>query len=339
MTHLPPLPPQERRLRPGVRRRRRSVGPGFLQRAAFAATAARRGGKGKVLVCVFQRGAADGLSMVAPFGDPYYYKLRKEIALPAPATASATRAPRRPRRLLRAAPARSRRSRRCTRRGELAVVHACGSPQPDAVALRRAGPHGGRRGEGQVDARRVAEPAGRAAGQPGAGATPFRAVVDDVRRPADASAATHDVLAIPDLKPSASTAAAPRASASAAASAAAGSRGCTRPPSTTSLDGAGKESFDAIAHAEGRRPVAATAPPTAPTTPATRSAARCMQVAQLDQGRRRRAGRVRRGRRLGHPRQPGRRQRPARRQALRLRPRRSPRSTPTSATGWPTSSC
>ncbi|RYG57940.1 DUF1501 domain-containing protein, partial [bacterium] len=40
----------------------------------------------KVLVCIFMRGAVDGLSMVAPHGDPDYYKLRSTgpggIALP-----------------------------------------------------------------------------------------------------------------------------------------------------------------------------------------------------------------------------------------------------------------
>src|SRR4051794_11956328 len=60
-------------------------GPAFVRRALFAADGPlNAAAKGKVLICIFQRGAADGLSMVAPFGDPDYYKLRTEIALPRP---------------------------------------------------------------------------------------------------------------------------------------------------------------------------------------------------------------------------------------------------------------
>src|SRR4051812_37176512 len=64
-------------------------GPSFLQQAAALAASAASAGeptrKGKVLICVFQRGAADGLSMVAPFGDEHSLKVGKEIALPTPA--------------------------------------------------------------------------------------------------------------------------------------------------------------------------------------------------------------------------------------------------------------
>src|SRR4029079_15714005 len=49
----------------------------WLARAA-AGTANRR----KILVAVFQRGAADGLNIVVPHGDPLYYRLRPTIALP-----------------------------------------------------------------------------------------------------------------------------------------------------------------------------------------------------------------------------------------------------------------
>jgi uncharacterized protein (DUF1501 family) len=43
------------------------IGPAFLRRAVFAADTA-NGGKRrpKTLICIFQRGAADGLSMVVP---------------------------------------------------------------------------------------------------------------------------------------------------------------------------------------------------------------------------------------------------------------------------------
>jgi uncharacterized protein (DUF1501 family) len=57
--------------------------PEFLARSLLAETraAARR----KTLICVFQRGAADGLSMVVPFGDPAYYTARRSIAIAQPA--------------------------------------------------------------------------------------------------------------------------------------------------------------------------------------------------------------------------------------------------------------
>jgi len=58
--------------------------PGMFGRMALAADKVRRANARKVLICVFQRGAADGLSMVVPHGDPYYYKYRQEIALARP---------------------------------------------------------------------------------------------------------------------------------------------------------------------------------------------------------------------------------------------------------------
>lgn len=61
------------------------LSPSFLRRAAFAANGAPR--KGKVLICLFQRGAADGLSMIVPHGEPAYYAARPGIAIPRPAAA------------------------------------------------------------------------------------------------------------------------------------------------------------------------------------------------------------------------------------------------------------
>ena len=94
--------------------------PRFLARAASAAS-----GRRKVLVCVFQRGAVDGLAMVPPYGEPAYRTLRPTIAIapPGPAEGAARDldgffgihpmlAP--------LAPLWANRS--------LAVVHACGSP-------------------------------------------------------------------------------------------------------------------------------------------------------------------------------------------------------------------
>jgi len=55
--------------------------PLFLARATYAqpGPAAR---SGRVLVCLFQRGAVDGLSMLVPHGDAHYYKERPNIAIP-----------------------------------------------------------------------------------------------------------------------------------------------------------------------------------------------------------------------------------------------------------------
>src|SRR6201988_3507162 len=57
-----------------------STMPAFLQRAIAATPAS---GK-KQLVVLFQRGAADGLNIVVPFGEPHYYRLRPSIAIPQP---------------------------------------------------------------------------------------------------------------------------------------------------------------------------------------------------------------------------------------------------------------
>ncbi len=55
--------------------------PEFLTRSLFAQS----GAKKKTLICIFQRGAVDGLSMVTPFGEKEYYARRRSIAVPAPA--------------------------------------------------------------------------------------------------------------------------------------------------------------------------------------------------------------------------------------------------------------
>ncbi len=63
---------------------------------ALAALAAgpRREPEGNVLVTVFQRGGADGLNVVVPYGDDGYYRLRPALAVPAPKDGSAAAAAR-----------------------------------------------------------------------------------------------------------------------------------------------------------------------------------------------------------------------------------------------------
>jgi uncharacterized protein (DUF1501 family) len=95
--------------------------PSFLRRTAYAAGTPRS----KRLIAVFQRGAVDGLNVVVPFGEPEYYRVRPSIAIPRPGAAEGAAidldgffglnprlAPLLP----------------FWRRRELAVVHACGSP-------------------------------------------------------------------------------------------------------------------------------------------------------------------------------------------------------------------
>jgi uncharacterized protein (DUF1501 family) len=95
--------------------------PSFLSRTVEAAGTARR----KVLVAIFQRGAVDGLNMVVPFGEREYYLSRPTIAIPRPGTVEQAALdldgffafhPR-------LAPLQQLYARR-----ELAIVHACGSP-------------------------------------------------------------------------------------------------------------------------------------------------------------------------------------------------------------------
>ncbi len=90
--------------------------------AAPHLTARESGRRRNVLVVIFQRGGADGLNMVVPFGDPNYYRLRPGIAVPRAAAIDLdgffglhpSLAPLKP---IYAA-------------GELAIVQAAGSPVP-----------------------------------------------------------------------------------------------------------------------------------------------------------------------------------------------------------------
>ncbi len=100
--------------------------PEFLTRALLADTAAAT--RKKTLVCIFQRGAVDGLSMIVPFGEQAYYDVRRSIAIDPPRAGADESVldldgffglhPS----LESILP--------FWRRGELAVVHACGSPHP-----------------------------------------------------------------------------------------------------------------------------------------------------------------------------------------------------------------
>ncbi|MCU1384901.1 MAG: hypothetical protein JWL71_3598 [Acidobacteria bacterium] len=94
--------------------------PSFMARTAVAAS-----GRARQLIAIFQRGAVDGLSLVVPHGDAEYYRARPTIAIARPNGGDATAIdldgffgfnprlqPLKP----------------LWDRHELAVVHACGSP-------------------------------------------------------------------------------------------------------------------------------------------------------------------------------------------------------------------
>ena len=63
------------------------LNPSFLRRTTFGMSLP-QAAKGKVLICIFQRGAADALNIVVPHGDPAYYALRPNIAIARPSLAA-----------------------------------------------------------------------------------------------------------------------------------------------------------------------------------------------------------------------------------------------------------
>jgi uncharacterized protein (DUF1501 family) len=101
-----------------------SAMPAFLQRAVAATPMPNK----KQLVVLFQRGAADGLNIVVPFGEQNYYRMRPSIAIPQPKRGGTdgaidldgffglhpSLAPLEP----------------LFHRNQLAIVHAAGSPDP-----------------------------------------------------------------------------------------------------------------------------------------------------------------------------------------------------------------
>lgn len=65
------------------------LSPSFLRRSVFAqdlvqGAATHGNARGKVLICLFQRGAADALNVVVPHGEQAYYRMRPTISVPRP---------------------------------------------------------------------------------------------------------------------------------------------------------------------------------------------------------------------------------------------------------------
>jgi uncharacterized protein (DUF1501 family) len=70
------------------------LSPSFLRRSVYAQDMLRGAAtfgnaRGKVLICLFQRGAADALNVVVPHGEQGYYRMRPTIAVPRPSLGAA----------------------------------------------------------------------------------------------------------------------------------------------------------------------------------------------------------------------------------------------------------
>jgi uncharacterized protein (DUF1501 family) len=192
--------------------------PSFLARPLISSTGrlSRRGAR--TLVCIFQRGAVDGLNMTVPFGEKAYYASRRSIAIPAPRRgddASAidldgffglhpAMAP-----LLDP-----------WQKGELSIIHAVGSPHPtrshfDAQDFMESGTPGIKTTKdgwlnrtlsetrcydcgGRTLANPAAHAADHAAGQTAMGDSPLRGVAVGGELPRSLRGA-YPTLAIPDL--------------------------------------------------------------------------------------------------------------------------------------------
>src|SRR6185295_5122987 len=60
------------------------TGPAWLPRMSFARSSSSSGAARDVLVHVYLRGGADGLTIVPPYGDPQYYLRRPTLSIPQP---------------------------------------------------------------------------------------------------------------------------------------------------------------------------------------------------------------------------------------------------------------
>lgn len=156
------------------------LGPTFLRQTALGdeTTAGKRQ---KTLICIFQRGAADGLNIVVPHGDRDLYRHRPGLAIARPQTGRADAsaldldgffglhpalAPFMP----------------IYKAGHLTAIHACGSPDAtrshfDAQDYMEAGAPGNKRiGDGWLSRTVLACPEDRAKLAAHAAGSPFRAV-------------------------------------------------------------------------------------------------------------------------------------------------------------------
>jgi len=109
----------------------RSIGvaaaAGALAPPSFVGRALAQAAPGRVLVCLFQRGGVDGLSMIVPHGDAGYYRDRPNVAIAPPGTGDGRAIELDGHFGLHPA---MRTLKDLWDGGELAAVHAVGSPHP-----------------------------------------------------------------------------------------------------------------------------------------------------------------------------------------------------------------
>jgi uncharacterized protein (DUF1501 family) len=178
-----------------------SLGPTFLRSTAFGATTAQK--RKKTLICIFQRGAADGLNIVVPHGDKDLYSHRANFAIARPSSTDPQSAleldgffglhpalaPLLP----------------IYKEGHLAAIQACGSPDAtrshfDAQDFMEAGTPGEKKyADGWMSRAVMACPEDRA--KLAAAQSPFRAVAMGCDNGLPLSLQGDvNALAIPDLK-------------------------------------------------------------------------------------------------------------------------------------------
>ncbi|MGE0131236.1 MAG: DUF1501 domain-containing protein [Blastocatellales bacterium] len=104
-----------------------TMSPSFLTRALAQSNT---GGRRKILIAIFQRGAMDGLNTVIPYAEQDYYNLRPSLAIPRPngQSAQANQAPAIDLDGFFALHPRLASFKPIYDSGELAVIHAVGSP-------------------------------------------------------------------------------------------------------------------------------------------------------------------------------------------------------------------
>lgn len=117
--------------------------PSWMPRLAFAPQG--QAPRGDVLVCVFQRGAMDGLNALVPVGDSNYYRNRSKLAISQPKTGDSKSAIALDN-FFGLHPA-LKGLKPIWDAGQLAPIHACGSPDPtrshfDAMQYMEAGAPG-----------------------------------------------------------------------------------------------------------------------------------------------------------------------------------------------------
>ena len=264
--------------------------------------------RNKILICIFQRGAVDGLSMVVPYGDPYYYQNRPDISLAAPSQAAGDNGALDLDGYFGLQPGAGAAAAALSGRAISRAIQACGSPNAsrshfDSQDLMESGVD-----EDQRRAGRLAQPPARllSRGRREEDRLPRR--VDD-RRSFRAACRASRI-------PSPSAISTPSAWPATRAGLLAGPSGTAN--GFESMYGA---AVDTVLHGTAQRIVRRarssqenahghlSARPTARPIRRAAFGRNLKQIAQLIKANVGRAGRLRRSRRLGHPRQPGQRAR------------------------------